>query len=200
MSNAIIIEHLQDTTVVRFNHRRNAIRCRSAVLSRFTASSIPRYGIETRRLYRRRRNLRIRREPARDRLGDSPRTRREFALRGQTLMDKIALCESVAAVNGLCFGGAFDLAPAERLSAAAFSHPGGNLGIMTGWGGTQRLPARWRSDGAGDVFCRQPMSAGQDEALDRSDRRDRRGSARVCIETATRLNFSLISLTPEYDN
>lgn len=69
---------------------------------------------------------------------------REFALRGQTLMNKIAACDSTAAVNGLCFGGAFDLALAcrRRIGSprAEFAHPGGNLGIMTGWGGTQRLP------------------------------------------------------------
>lgn len=72
------------------------------------------------------------------------KTARAFALRGQTLMDKIAACDSTAAVNGLCFGGAFDLALACRRRIASplaeFAHPGGNLGIMTGWGGTQRLP------------------------------------------------------------
>lgn len=71
---------------------------------------------------------------------------REFGLRGQNLMNKIAAapCLTVAAVNGYCFGGAFDLALACKIRIAApnamFSHPGANLGIMTGWGGTQRLP------------------------------------------------------------
>ncbi len=69
---------------------------------------------------------------------------REFALRGQHLMNSVTAADSVAAVNGLCFGGAFDLAMSCRSRfaspAAEFSHPGGNLGIMTGWGGTQRLP------------------------------------------------------------
>lgn len=68
----------------------------------------------------------------------------EFALRGQTLMTKISKTDSIAAVNGFCFGGAFDLALACRRRIASpnavFSHPGANLGIMTGWGGTQRLP------------------------------------------------------------
>jgi enoyl-CoA hydratase len=71
-------------------------------------------------------------------------TAREFALYGQTLMKKIARLEAIAAVNGFCFGGALDLALACRkriaAPAAEFSHPGANLGIMTGWGGTQRLP------------------------------------------------------------
>ena len=71
---------------------------------------------------------------------------REFGLRGQRLMQKIADLPfpTIAAVNGFCFGGAFDLALACSVriasSNAVFSHPGANLGIMTGWGGTQRLP------------------------------------------------------------
>ena len=71
---------------------------------------------------------------------------REFALGGQTLMNKIANLEqfTIAAINGFCFGGALDLALAcdKRIASpnALFSHPGADLGIMTGWGGTQRLP------------------------------------------------------------
>ena len=71
---------------------------------------------------------------------------REYALRGQSLMKKIASCgcETIAAVNGICFGGGLDLSVScsRRIAspAALFSHPGANLGIITGWGGTQRLP------------------------------------------------------------
>ena len=71
---------------------------------------------------------------------------REFALRGQSLMNEISALNqtTVAAINGFCFGGALDLALAcdKRIASpnAQFSHPGANLGIMTGWGGTQRLP------------------------------------------------------------
>lgn len=73
-------------------------------------------------------------------------TAKEFALRGQTLMQKIAdlSVKTIAAVNGYCFGGALDLALAcdIRIGSpnAEFSHPGAKLGIITGWGGTQRLP------------------------------------------------------------
>lgn len=71
-------------------------------------------------------------------------TAKEFALRGQNLMNKIAARNATAAINGFCFGGALDLALACRQRVAApaaqFSHPGANLGIITGWGGTQRLP------------------------------------------------------------
>ena len=70
----------------------------------------------------------------------------EFALRGQTLMTRISEMTpaAIAAINGVCFGGALDLALAcdRRIASpnALFSHPGAGLGIITGWGGTQRLP------------------------------------------------------------
>ncbi len=73
-------------------------------------------------------------------------TAKEFAKRGQKLMKRIADSSklTIAAVNGFCFGGALDLALAcdKRIAApnATFAHPGVSLGIITGWGGTQRLP------------------------------------------------------------
>ena len=73
-------------------------------------------------------------------------TATEFALRGQTLMTKISGLPqtTIAAINGYCFGGALDLALAcdRRIASpnAKFAHPGAGLGIITGWGGTQRLP------------------------------------------------------------
>ncbi len=75
----------------------------------------------------------------------TPNTAKEFAERGQNLMNIIADSPklTVAAVNGFCFGGALDLVLAcdKRVASpnATFSHPGANLGIITGWGGTQRL-------------------------------------------------------------
>lgn len=69
-----------------------------------------------------------------------------FALRGQRLMQKIADSPAltIAAVNGYCMGGGLDLALSCRLrfacARAVFAHPGARLGIITGWGGTQRLP------------------------------------------------------------
>lgn len=69
-----------------------------------------------------------------------------FARRGQELMSRIETLkqQTVAAVNGFCFGGALDLAIAckHRIASpnAKFAHPGAGLGIITGWGGTQRLP------------------------------------------------------------
>lgn len=69
-----------------------------------------------------------------------------FGRRGQELMGMIASSSkhTVAAVNGYCFGGALDLAISCRTRiaspSASFCHPGVSLGIITGWGGTQRLP------------------------------------------------------------
>jgi enoyl-CoA hydratase/carnithine racemase len=71
---------------------------------------------------------------------------RAFAMRGQRLMRKVAEARplTIAAVNGYCMGGGLDLALACRLrfasGRAVFAHPGARLGIITGWGGTQRLP------------------------------------------------------------
>ena len=76
----------------------------------------------------------------------TPATAAEFARNGQALMSKIVALpqRTVAAINGYCFGGALDLALAcdRRVASpdARFAHPGTGLGIITGWGGTQRLP------------------------------------------------------------
>jgi enoyl-CoA hydratase/carnithine racemase len=71
---------------------------------------------------------------------------REFAARGQRFFQLIADAQplTIAAVNGYCMGGGLDLALACRVRVAStravFAHPGARLGIITGWGGTQRLP------------------------------------------------------------
>ena len=73
-------------------------------------------------------------------------TAREFSKMGQELFQAIASARqlTIAAINGYCMGGALDLALAcdIRLASpnAVFAHPGARLGIITGWGGTQRLP------------------------------------------------------------
>jgi enoyl-CoA hydratase len=70
----------------------------------------------------------------------------EFSAMGQALMNVIACYPApvVAAIEGHCMGGGFDLALAchHRIAAphAIFGHRGAALGLMTGWGGTQRLP------------------------------------------------------------
>ena len=69
-----------------------------------------------------------------------------FSAMGQALMHSIATYPApvVAAVEGHCMGGGLDLALAchRRIAAphAVFGHRGAALGLITGWGGTQRLP------------------------------------------------------------
>jgi enoyl-CoA hydratase len=70
----------------------------------------------------------------------------EFSQVGQALMlaverYPVPVC---AAISGYCMGGGLDLALAchTRVVApgAIFGHRGAALGLITGWGGTQRLP------------------------------------------------------------
>jgi enoyl-CoA hydratase len=70
----------------------------------------------------------------------------EFSRMGQDLMNAIAQfpCPVYAAIHGYCMGGGLDLALAchRRIASkdAVFGHRGAALGLVTGWGGTQRLP------------------------------------------------------------
>jgi enoyl-CoA hydratase/carnithine racemase len=70
----------------------------------------------------------------------------EFSRSGQELMNAVAgfpapVC---AAIHGYCMGGGLDLALACHFRVAAphavFGHRGAALGLITDWGGTQRLP------------------------------------------------------------
>ena len=69
-----------------------------------------------------------------------------FSKMGQELMDAIERFPApvFAAINGYCMGGGLDLALAchRRIASphAVFGHRGAALGLVTGWGGTQRLP------------------------------------------------------------
>jgi enoyl-CoA hydratase len=69
----------------------------------------------------------------------------EFSREGQRVFQAIERSPKavVAAIRGYCFGGGLDLALAchARVATAdaVFAHPGSALGILTGWGGTQRL-------------------------------------------------------------
>jgi len=70
---------------------------------------------------------------------------RAFAQKGQQIFDRIASfpLAVVAAIRGYCLGGGLDLVLAchARVATydASFGHPGASLGLITGWGGTQRL-------------------------------------------------------------
>lgn len=70
----------------------------------------------------------------------------EFAKMGQRLMQAVEDFPAplYAAISGYCMGGGLDLAVAcqQRIASshAVFGHRGAALGLITGWGGTQRLP------------------------------------------------------------
>ena len=70
----------------------------------------------------------------------------KFSQMGQRLMNSIEFLPVpvYAAISGYCMGGGLDLALAchRRIASpnAIFGHRGAALGLITGWGGTQRLP------------------------------------------------------------
>ena len=70
----------------------------------------------------------------------------QFSTMGQDLMRTLDEfpAQVYAAISGYCMGGGLDLALAchYRIASpnAVFGHRGAALGLITGWGGTQRLP------------------------------------------------------------
>src|SRR4051794_5281112 len=72
----------------------------------------------------------------------------EFVARGQAVFDRIAhlTVPTIAAINGNCMGGGFELALACRYRVAtddgsiSIGLPETKLGLIPAWGGTTRLP------------------------------------------------------------
>ena len=142
MNTAIIVENLPNTVIIQFN--RPEIR---SPLSIFVLEELHKILDEITKanlIFTGKGDVFASGADLREIAKLTPQTAEEFALRGQSLMNKIAAKHAIAAVNGFCFGGALDLALSckKRIASetAEFAHPGANLGIMTGWGGTQRLP------------------------------------------------------------
>ena len=148
MSNAVIIENVGPNLILRFN--RPEIRSPLSIgvleyLNQVVDEVESRDGVE-RLIFTGVGNVFASGADLREIAEVDGNSARKFALRGQDLMARISNLptRTIAAVNGFCFGGALDLALACRVRiaapAASFAHPGADLGIITGWGGTQRLP------------------------------------------------------------
>jgi enoyl-CoA hydratase len=101
---------------------------------------------------------------------DGP-TAYEFSKMGQALMLEIEGFPApvYAAISGYCMGGGLDLALACRHRVASptsvFGHRGAALGLMTGWGGTQRLPRLIGKGRALEMFVAAAKLSAQ-QALD----------------------------------
>jgi enoyl-CoA hydratase len=147
MSNAVIIEEADRNVIVRFNRPEIRSPLSISVLETVAAivDDIERRDDIGRMIFTGVGTVFASGADLREIAEVDAETAREFALRGQNLMKRISELNAttIAAVNGICFGGALDLALAcdRRIASpdAMFSHPGADLGIMTGWGGTQRL-------------------------------------------------------------
>ncbi len=102
----------------------------------------------------------------------SSREGTELALKGQAILNKIEAFDKpvIAAVNGVCLGGGLELALCCHIRLAAegarFGLPEINLGIMPGFGATQRLPrAIGRSKATELILTGDVISAQEAKAL-----------------------------------
>lgn len=101
----------------------------------------------------------------------TPAEAHEFSREGQRVMRLVerSRVPVIAAIQGYCMGGGLDLALAchARIATpdAVFAHPGGSLGILTGWGGTQRLTRLIGRARALEMFL-TGRRVGADQAVD----------------------------------
>jgi enoyl-CoA hydratase len=81
-----------------------------------------------------------------------------FSEHGQSLFDQMEGSDTpiVGALNGITMGGGCDLALACDIRLASdrlkIAHPGAKLGIITGFGGTQKLPRQVGRNFAREIF------------------------------------------------
>jgi enoyl-CoA hydratase len=116
-------------------------------------------------------------------------TGRALALRGQGVFDRIAAAGKpiIAVINGFCLGGGCELALActFRFAAAGaeIGQPEINLGIIPGYGGSQRLPRLIGRDRALDLILTGRAVAAQEAlAIGLANRVVPRGRARAEAE------------------
>lgn len=145
---SIIVEHRDSLAIIRLNQprHRNSLSIRTLErLDKAITSVIQSNGIAA-LIFTGTENVFASGADIRELAALTPASGEVFADLGQSVFRKIANAEqtTIAAVNGYCIGGGLDLALACDIRCASanasFAHPGARLGIITGWGGTQRLP------------------------------------------------------------
>jgi enoyl-CoA hydratase len=166
MSNALITERVEKALVIRFNRPENRNPLSVGVLDEIEAALTSLGGNTERIVFTGTDNIFASGANLNEIAAVDSASAREFAERGQRLMGQIEGLPqtTIAAINGPCYGGALDLALAcdVRIASpnASFCHPGAGLGIITGWGGTQRLPRLiGRANALEMLFTASPVSA-----------------------------------------
>ena len=147
-STAIVTEVLNSVAVVRFNRplERNPLsRSTLFELKAVLTSVIPRQDINC-IIFTGAADVFLSGANIRELEQLDPDNALDFSKLGQGIFQQLANAPqtTIAAINGYCMGGGLDLALACDIRIASpnavFAHPGARLGIITGWGGTQRLP------------------------------------------------------------
>ena len=145
---AVIVEHRSSTAILRINRpaERNSLSIATLEELDSVVSALIKRGDVRAIIFTGTNDVFAAGADIRELTALTPARAREFAERGQRLFQKIADAPqlTIAAINGYCMGGGLDLALCCDMRCASpdavFAHPGARLGIITGWGGTQRLP------------------------------------------------------------